>query len=30
MVPDTVDVEKVLFGLNGVSEGLTQGKIVVD
>jgi 2-hydroxy-3-oxopropionate reductase len=30
MVPDTVDVEKVLFGANGVSEGLTQGKIVVD
>ena len=30
MVPDTVDVEKVLFGANGVSDGLTQGKIVVD
>jgi 2-hydroxy-3-oxopropionate reductase len=30
MVPDTIDVEKVLFGANGVSEGLTQGKIVVD
>ena len=30
MVPDTPDVEKVLFGPNGVSEGLTRGKIVVD
>jgi 2-hydroxy-3-oxopropionate reductase len=30
MVPDTPDVEKVLFGLNGVSEGLSQGKAVVD
>ncbi len=30
MVPDTIDVEKVLFGPNGVSEGLTEGKIVVD
>jgi 2-hydroxy-3-oxopropionate reductase len=30
MVPDTIDVEKVLFGPNGVSEGLSQGKIVVD
>jgi 2-hydroxy-3-oxopropionate reductase len=30
MVPDTVDVDKVLFGANGVSEGLGMGKVVVD
>ncbi|MBI2312662.1 MAG: 2-hydroxy-3-oxopropionate reductase [Betaproteobacteria bacterium] len=30
MVPDTPDVEKVLFGANGVAEGLTKGKTVVD
>ncbi len=30
MVPDTPDVEKVLFGENGVAAGLTKGKIVVD
>jgi len=30
MVPDTPDVEKVLFGANGVAEGLSAGKIVVD
>jgi len=30
MVPDTPDVEKVLFGENGVAEGLSKGKIVVD
>jgi 2-hydroxy-3-oxopropionate reductase len=30
MVPDTPDVEKVLFGADGVAEGLTPGKIVVD
>ncbi len=30
MVPDTPDVETVLFGENGVAEGLNQGKIVVD
>jgi 2-hydroxy-3-oxopropionate reductase len=30
MVPDTPDVEKVLFGANGVAEGITKGKIVVD
>ncbi|MGZ8211964.1 MAG: 2-hydroxy-3-oxopropionate reductase [Burkholderiales bacterium] len=30
MVPDTPDVEKVLFGPQGVCEGLTNGKIVVD
>jgi 2-hydroxy-3-oxopropionate reductase len=30
MVPDTPDVEKVLFGKDGVAEGLSRGKIVVD
>src|SRR3954469_16125886 len=30
MLPDTPDVEKVLFGAAGVAEGLTRGKIVVD
>jgi 2-hydroxy-3-oxopropionate reductase len=30
MVPDTPDVEKVLFGANGVAEGLSKGKIIVD
>jgi 2-hydroxy-3-oxopropionate reductase len=30
MVPDTPDVEKVLFGENGVASALTQGKTVVD
>lgn len=30
MVPDTPDVEKVLFGKDGVAEGLSKGKIVVD
>src|SRR5215475_10554566 len=30
MVPDTPDVEKVLFGANGVAEGLTPGKVVID
>ncbi len=30
MVTDTPDVEEVLFGPNGVSEGLTPGKVVVD
>lgn len=30
MVPDTPDVETVLFGDNGVASGLTQGKTVVD
>jgi len=29
MVPDTPDVEKVLFATNGVAEGLAAGKIVV-
>ena len=30
MVPDTPDVEKVLFGANGIAEGLSSGKIVID
>jgi 2-hydroxy-3-oxopropionate reductase len=30
MLPDTPDVEKVLFGKNGVSQGLSQFKIVID
>ena len=30
MVPDTPDVEKVMFGANGVAEGLSKGKIVID
>ena len=30
MVPDTPDVEKVLFGPNGVAAGVAAGKIVVD
>ncbi|NIP72571.1 MAG: 2-hydroxy-3-oxopropionate reductase [Gammaproteobacteria bacterium] len=30
MVPDTPDVEAVLFGENGVAEGIGKGKIVVD
>jgi 2-hydroxy-3-oxopropionate reductase len=30
MLPDTPDVEKVLFGANGVAEGLSAGKTVVD
>jgi 2-hydroxy-3-oxopropionate reductase len=30
MVPDTPDVEKVLFGAAGVAEGLSKGKIVID
>ncbi len=30
MLPDTPDVEKVLFGERGVAEGLTAGKAVVD
>jgi 2-hydroxy-3-oxopropionate reductase len=30
MVPDTPDVEKVLFGDKGVAAGLSKGKIVVD
>src|SRR5210317_1296547 len=30
MLPDTPDVEAILFGANGVAEGLTRGKTVVD
>ena len=30
MVPDTPDVEKVLFGPCGVAEGLTPGKTIID
>ncbi|WMC12479.1 2-hydroxy-3-oxopropionate reductase [Oceanimonas pelagia] len=30
MVPDTPQVEEVLFGENGVAEGLSAGKVVVD
>lgn len=30
MVPDTADVEKVLFGENGIASALSKGKIVVD
>jgi 2-hydroxy-3-oxopropionate reductase len=30
MVPDTPDVELVLFGKNGVAEGISKGKVVVD
>jgi 2-hydroxy-3-oxopropionate reductase len=30
MLPDTPDVEKVLFGENGVAAGLSKGKVVVD
>jgi 2-hydroxy-3-oxopropionate reductase len=30
MLPDTPDVELVLFGAGGVAEGLTPGKVVVD
>lgn len=30
IVPDTPDVEIVLFGENGVAEGLSSGKLVID
>jgi 2-hydroxy-3-oxopropionate reductase len=30
MLPDTPDVEEVLFGANGISEVLTAGKLVID
>ncbi len=30
MVPDTADVEQVLFGKDGVAEGLSAGKVFVD
>ncbi|MGV0817576.1 2-hydroxy-3-oxopropionate reductase [Martelella sp. AMO21009] len=30
IVPDTPDVETVLFGENGVADGLSEGKMVID
>ena len=30
MLPDTPDVERVLFGANGLAEGLSPGKLVID
>src|SRR5689334_11165954 len=30
MLPDTPDVERVLFGPDGVAEGLRRGAVVVD
>ena len=30
MVPDTPDVEAALFGADGVAEGLSPGKLVID
>ena len=30
MVPDTPDVERVLFAAGGVAEGLAKGKLVID
>lgn len=30
MVPDTPDVEAVLFGANGVAEGVSSGKLIID
>jgi 2-hydroxy-3-oxopropionate reductase len=30
MLPDTPDVETVLFGQNGIAAGLTPGKLVID
>ncbi|MEO2037930.1 MAG: 2-hydroxy-3-oxopropionate reductase, partial [Martelella sp.] len=30
IVPDTPDVEAVLFGENGVADGLSEGKMVID
>ena len=30
MLPDTPDVQAVLFGENGVAEGMTKGKTVID
>ncbi|TPL04102.1 MULTISPECIES: 2-hydroxy-3-oxopropionate reductase [unclassified Mesorhizobium] len=30
MLPDTPDVERVLFGQNGVLEGMSAGKLVID
>jgi 2-hydroxy-3-oxopropionate reductase len=30
MLPDTPDVEQVLFGKDGVAEGISKGKLVID
>ncbi|MDL2403739.1 2-hydroxy-3-oxopropionate reductase [Rhizobium mayense] len=30
MLPNTPDVDRVLFGTNGISEGLSAGKLVID
>src|SRR4051794_38059443 len=30
MLPDTPDVEAVVFGVDGISEGLSPGKILID
>ncbi|TPI38378.1 2-hydroxy-3-oxopropionate reductase [Mesorhizobium sp. B3-1-6] len=30
MLPDTPDVERVLFGQNGVLEGISAGKLIID
>ncbi|MCI0753541.1 2-hydroxy-3-oxopropionate reductase [Roseomonas vastitatis] len=30
MLPDTPDVEQVLFGANGVADGLREGQLVID
>ncbi|MEC8961358.1 MAG: NAD(P)-binding domain-containing protein, partial [Pseudomonadota bacterium] len=30
MLPDTPDVEAVLFGQGGVAEGLSAGKLIID
>jgi 2-hydroxy-3-oxopropionate reductase len=30
MVPDTPDVERVLFAAHGIAEGLSRGKLVID
>ncbi|MDX8491222.1 NAD(P)-binding domain-containing protein [Mesorhizobium sp. VK22B] len=30
MLPDTPDVERVLFGSSGVLEGISAGKLVID
>ncbi len=30
MLPDTPDVERVLFGADGVADGLSAGKVIVD
>jgi 2-hydroxy-3-oxopropionate reductase len=30
MLPDTLDVEKVILGKSGIAEGLSPGKIIVD